>query len=145
MHQMRSRNVTFRLGEAVEAIAVADGPTRKAVLGLASGKRIVADMVLLSAGRVPATASLNLAAAGIATDARGRLSVDAQFRTSTPHVFAAGDVLGLPEPGRDLVRAGPARRVRGVRRRGRADGHPLPDRHLRDPGDLDGSAPPSMS
>ena len=96
MHQMRSRNVTFRLGEAVESIAVSEGPPRKAVLGLESGKRIVTDMVLLSAGRVPATAALNLAAAGIEADARGRLTVDERFRTSTPHIYAAGDVLGYP-------------------------------------------------
>src|SRR5262245_28344939 len=96
LHQMRSRNVTFRLGEAVASVAVSDGPPRRAVIQLESGKRITTDMVLLSAGRVPATGTLALEKAGLAVDARGRLAVDAQFRTAVPHIFAAGDVLGYP-------------------------------------------------
>jgi NAD(P) transhydrogenase len=96
IHQMRSRNVTFRFGETVASLAVSAEAPPRAVLNLESGKRIVADMVLFSAGRVPATASLNLAAAGIATDARARLTVDEFFRTAVPHIFAAGDVIGYP-------------------------------------------------
>lgn len=96
LHQMRGRNVTLRLGEAVETIDLAAGPPRRAVLTLESGKRIVSDAVLFSAGRVAATEALDLAAAGLAADARGRLQVDAQFRTRQPHIFAAGDVIGYP-------------------------------------------------
>ena len=65
LHQMRSRNVTFRLGEAVASIAVESNPTPRAVLLLESGKRIVSDVVLFSAGRVSATDRLNLGAAGL--------------------------------------------------------------------------------
>lgn len=96
LHQMRSRNVTLRFGETVDAMALADGPPRKAVLHLESGKRIVSDMVLFSAGRVAATDALNLDAAGLTADERGRVAVDEQFRTAVPHIFAAGDVLGYP-------------------------------------------------
>jgi NAD(P) transhydrogenase len=96
IHQMRSRNVTFRLGEAVASLALSAEPPARAVLNLESGKRIVADMVLFSAGRMAATESLNLAAAGLAADERGRLTVDACFRTVVPHIFAAGDVIGYP-------------------------------------------------
>jgi len=96
IHQMRSRNVTFRFGETVASLALSAEPPPRAVLNLESGKRIVADMVLFSAGRVPATAALNLAAAGLATDARARLTVDECFRTAVPHIFAAGDVIGYP-------------------------------------------------
>jgi NAD(P) transhydrogenase len=96
VHQLRNRNVTFRFGEAVEALSITEEPPRRAVLVLESGKRIVADMVLFSAGRIAATTSLNLEAAGLRADGRGRLSVDAQFRTPVPHIFAAGDVIGYP-------------------------------------------------
>jgi NAD(P) transhydrogenase len=96
IHQMRKRNVSFRFGEAVEHLEVADGPPRRAVLRLESGKRIVADMALFSVGRTGATETLDLANAGLAADARGRIQVDAQFRTSVPHIFAAGDVIGYP-------------------------------------------------
>jgi NAD(P) transhydrogenase len=96
LHQMRSRNVTFRLGEAVASIAVESSPTPRAVLLLESGKRIVSDVVLFSAGRVSATDRLNLGAAGLLTDERGRLKVDETFCTTVPHIFAAGDVIGYP-------------------------------------------------
>jgi NAD(P) transhydrogenase len=96
LHQMRSRNVTLRLGEAVETIDLAEGPPRKAVITLESGKRIVTDTVLFSAGRTAATGALDLAAAGLEADPRGRIRVDASFRTAVPHVFAAGDVIGYP-------------------------------------------------
>ena len=102
IHQMRERNVTFRFGEAVESIEVADGPPRRAVLHLESGKRIVTDMVLFSAGRIAATDALDLAAAGLAADERGRMTVDDAFRTAVPNIFAAGDVIGYPEPRRHL-------------------------------------------
>jgi NAD(P) transhydrogenase len=96
IHQMRKRNVFFRLGEAVESLEADGGPMPRAVLKLESGKRIVADAALFSVGRVGATASLALTNAGLAADARGRITVDAQFRTSVPHIFAAGDVIGYP-------------------------------------------------
>jgi NAD(P) transhydrogenase len=96
IHQMRKRNVNFRFGEAVESVTANDGPPRRAVLQLESGKRIVADMALFSVGRVGATDDLSLEKAGLAADDRGRIAVDAQFRTAVPHVFAAGDVIGYP-------------------------------------------------
>ncbi len=96
IHQMRNRNVTFRFGEAVERFEVSAGPPRRGVLFLESGKRVVSDLVLFSAGRAGAIAELNLAAAGLAADERGRLAVDADFRTAVPHIYAAGDVIGYP-------------------------------------------------
>jgi len=95
IHQLRNHNVVFRLGEAVETLAVTEAP-RRAVLCLESGKRITADMVLFSAGRIAATDRLNLPAAGLTSDGRGRIAVDAEFRTAVPHIFGAGDVIGYP-------------------------------------------------
>src|SRR5262249_21402517 len=96
MHQLRHRNVTFRLGEAVESLAVTAEAPLRAVLNLESGKRLVADAVLFSAGRLASTDSLDLSQAGLSADDRGRLKVDESFRTSVPHIFAAGDVIGYP-------------------------------------------------
>jgi NAD(P) transhydrogenase len=96
IHQMRKRNVTFRFGETVERFEVSAGPPRRGVLFLESGKRIVSDLVLFSAGRTGATDGLNLPAAGLKVDERGRLVVDADFRTVVPHIYAAGDVIGYP-------------------------------------------------
>ena len=96
IHQMRSRNVTFRLGEAVDRIDISEGPPRRALIQLESGKRLVSDLVLFSIGRLGATKELQLDTIGIESDHRGRLSVDAQYRTKYPHIFAAGDVIGYP-------------------------------------------------
>ena len=96
MHQMRNRNVTFRLGEAVEKLEVIDGQPRHAIATLESGKRVVAESVLYSVGRIGAANGLNLGAAGLSADKQGRLTVDGQFRTEVPHIFAAGDVIGYP-------------------------------------------------
>jgi NAD(P) transhydrogenase len=96
IYQMRSANVTFRLGEAVERIEVTRTEPRRAAITLESGKHIVTDLLLFSVGRLGATKDLNLAAAGLTADERGRLTVDPEFRTSVPHIYAAGDVIGYP-------------------------------------------------
>ena len=96
MHQMRDRNVIFRMQEAVAGIEITDGSPRRVVVLLDSGKRIASDLVLFCAGRLAVTDQLNLPAAGLTADDRGRLKVDASFRTSVPHIFAAGDVIGYP-------------------------------------------------
>jgi NAD(P) transhydrogenase len=80
----------------VRSLEVRPGPPRKGVVQLESGKHVVADVVLFSVGRVGATAELRLEAAGLVADERGRLAVDAAFRTPVPHIYAAGDVIGYP-------------------------------------------------
>jgi NAD(P) transhydrogenase len=47
-------------------------------------------------GRQGATDKLNLAAAGLKADERGRLKVNADFQTDTPNIYAVGDVIGFP-------------------------------------------------
>jgi len=96
LHQMRKRNVMYRPGEAVARLEITEGPPKRVVLELESGKRMVSDLVLFAVGRIGATDTLNLEAAGLTADDRGRLKVDEQFRTTVPHIFAAGDVVGYP-------------------------------------------------
>ena len=43
-----------------------------------------------------ATGDLNLEAAGLEADSRGRLTVNLNYQTSVPHIYAAGDVIGFP-------------------------------------------------
>jgi NAD(P) transhydrogenase len=63
----------------------------------ADGRRITSDMVLFAAGRVGATDGLNLAAAGLSVDHRGRIAVEPKtMQTAIPHIYAAGDVIGFP-------------------------------------------------
>jgi NAD(P) transhydrogenase len=92
-YHLRGLGLAFRLGEEVDGV---ERTGAGAVTRLRSGKRIPSDAVLFAAGREGATGTLNLAAAGLAADARGRIAVDADHRTSQPHIFAAGDVVGFP-------------------------------------------------
>ncbi|HGM5453931.1 reactive chlorine resistance oxidoreductase RclA [Serratia marcescens] len=55
------------------------------------------DALLVAAGRAPNTAGLQLARAGVETDERGAVRVDAQLRSSVPHIWALGDVNGGPQ------------------------------------------------
>jgi len=96
LHQMRNAGVTFRLGEAVERLEIVEKPSRGVMIFLESGKRLVSDLTLFSAGRQGATDRLSLSAAGLKVDDRGRLAVDREYRTNVPHIFAAGDVIGFP-------------------------------------------------
>ena len=66
------------------------------LLELESGKKITSDLALFAIGRIGATDTLNLPAAGLTADERGRVKVDEHFRTAVPHIFAAGDVVGYP-------------------------------------------------
>ena len=63
---------------------------------LDSGKRIISETLLYAVGRSGATEDLNLEAAGLGADDRGRLRVDERYRTSRPHIYAVGDVIGFP-------------------------------------------------
>ncbi|MEO6063046.1 MAG: Si-specific NAD(P)(+) transhydrogenase [Thermoflexales bacterium] len=97
-YQLRMNKVTLRLGEEVrqiEPIQEAVGRTRVRI-SLQSGKQIVTDKALYSVGRTGATARLNLPAAGVAADDRGRIKVNAQYQTSVPNIYAAGDIIGFP-------------------------------------------------
>ncbi len=96
IHQMRKADVTFRCGEAVERIEVVEVPQRKGLIELESGKHIVADVVLFSAGRIGSTEDLNLESVGLQADERGRMKVDENHRTATENIYAAGDVIGFP-------------------------------------------------
>lgn len=51
-------------------------------------------MILVAAGRRPATAGLDLARAGVFTNPDGYIDTDDRLRTSNKQIYAAGDVLG---------------------------------------------------
>ncbi len=95
VYNARSMGVTFRLGENVAEVRRV-GETSVAV-ELESGKRILGETVLFSVGRQGDSASLNLDAAGLEPDKRGRIIADpATFQTAVPHIYAVGDIVGFP-------------------------------------------------
>ncbi|MFE9675583.1 Si-specific NAD(P)(+) transhydrogenase [Streptomyces sp. NPDC006259] len=92
-YHLRDLAVTFRFGETVAAV---ERHARGTLTVLESGKKIPADAVMYSAGRQGLTEELELANAGLAADARGRITVDEYYRTQVPHIYAVGDVIGFP-------------------------------------------------
>jgi len=93
-YHLRDRRVTLRLNEEVESVE--ETPDGKMVAILESKKKITADALLYAVGRQGNVDDLNLAAVGIEADTRGRIPVDAQYRTKQPNIFAVGDVIGFP-------------------------------------------------
>jgi pyruvate/2-oxoglutarate dehydrogenase complex dihydrolipoamide dehydrogenase (E3) component len=59
-------------------------------------KSVRAEKILQALGRTPNTDGLNLEAAGVKRGKKG-IEVNAEMRTSQPHIFAVGDVNGLHE------------------------------------------------
>ena len=93
-HHLRSQWVTLWLGEEVTSCAVLPGGRVKTML--ASGKVITTEKTLHAIGRQGATAGLNLAAAGLETDKRGKVTINEHYQTAVPHIYAVGDVVGFP-------------------------------------------------
>ncbi|HEX5615267.1 MAG TPA: Si-specific NAD(P)(+) transhydrogenase [Acidimicrobiia bacterium] len=91
--RLRDLAVSFRLGEEVAAVEVRG---ERALTTLCSGKQMVSDLVLYSAGRHGVTDALRLDRAGLAADDRGRLVVGPTYRTAVDHIYAVGDVIGFP-------------------------------------------------
>jgi pyruvate/2-oxoglutarate dehydrogenase complex dihydrolipoamide dehydrogenase (E3) component len=93
---LEREGVKFHLSVHCAKAALGNGGSRVRVALNASGvaHEIEGTHVLAAIGRRPNTDSLGLEHAGIATDARGYISVDEQLRTSVPGIWALGDVNG---------------------------------------------------
>jgi len=92
-YHLRDLAVTFRFGETVSSV---EARPEGAIATLLSGKKIPAETVMYSAGRQGASDALNLEAAALSADQRGRIKVDEVFRTEVPHIYAVGDIIGFP-------------------------------------------------
>ncbi len=94
---LRGQGATVHAPAQVLAVE-RDGDVRR-IRVTVDGTEVVieADEVLVATGRRPNTAGLGLQVAGVATDARGAVVTDAQLRTTSPRVWAAGDVTGAPQ------------------------------------------------
>ena len=79
-----------------EAFASVEARERDVVLSLKSGRKIKSDVLLWANGRTGNSDALAVDKAGLEANARGQIKVDATFRTSVPHLYAAGDIIGPP-------------------------------------------------
>jgi NAD(P) transhydrogenase len=93
-YHLRDARVTLRLGEEVESVE--ELPPDTVVANLESKKRVSGDALLYAVGRQGNVDDLDLTAAGLEADSRGRIAVDESYRTKVDHIFAVGDVVGFP-------------------------------------------------
>lgn len=93
-HEIRENGVDLRLGSPIEKV---EDRGNHVEVSLKNGRHVRSEVLLFAAGRMGATAKLNLGAAGLDTDHRGRLTVDRKtYQTAVPHIYATGDVIGHP-------------------------------------------------
>ena len=85
----------FKLGYKVTSAKVGTDGVALTVEPAKGGdaETVKADVVLLAIGRYAYTEGLNLAAAGVETDERGRVKINNHFETNVPGVYAIGDVV----------------------------------------------------
>ena len=92
-YHLRDQGVLIRHQEEMEKVETRDDCV---VLHLKSGKRLRADIFLWANGRTGNTQNMGLEALGIQTDSRGNIPVNDAYQTSVPHIYAVGDVVGIP-------------------------------------------------
>ncbi len=91
---LEAEGIDLRLDASLERVVRgADGLVTVSVGGPRPGD-VVADRVLVAAGRRPRTADLGLDTVGVELDDDGSVRVDATMRTTGRRIFAVGDVAG---------------------------------------------------
>lgn len=89
---LRADGVQVRTGVALASVEAAAEQVH-----LDDGATVAYDRLLVAFGRAPRTGGLGLEAAGVATDDKGFVRVDARLRTTHPRIWAAGDLTGHPQ------------------------------------------------
>lgn len=91
---LKKNNFEFYLSHKVKEVT-AKGKTVTVKADNAKGEELVleGDYVLVAVGRKPYTENLGLDKAGVKTDDRGRIEVDAHLQTGVAGIYAIGDVI----------------------------------------------------
>jgi dihydrolipoamide dehydrogenase len=85
------QGLTFKLGTKVTSVTAAG---KTCTITMEGAEPITCDRVLVAVGRKPCTDNLGLAEAGVQTDKRGFIQVNAGYQTTASGVYAVGDVIG---------------------------------------------------
>lgn len=91
---LKARGVTVMTGVQVASVEEAGDHAVVSVKDGGETIRLEADAILVATGRRPNTAGLGLENAGVELNARGGVIVDDSLRTTAPHIYAMGDVVG---------------------------------------------------
>ncbi|RMG39604.1 MAG: Si-specific NAD(P)(+) transhydrogenase [Candidatus Dadabacteria bacterium] len=93
-YKLREQKVAIITNDKV--VRCSKAPDGRAVTYLESGKRIVTEKLLVSAGRVGNVERLDLQNIGLEADQRGRIKVNDHYQTDVENVYAVGDIIGFP-------------------------------------------------
>jgi len=92
---LKKQKITLYTGSSVQSIEA----NSQEVTVKASGKKgelaVTTDLVLMAAGRRPASSGFGLEELGVATE-RGFIKVDADYQTNVAGIYAIGDIIGQP-------------------------------------------------
>jgi glutathione reductase (NADPH) len=89
LHEMKMHNIAAHL---LTVITRLDKTPTGILVTCNAGQSFETDCVLFATGRKPLTDAIGVTDLGIAVDRDGAIIVDAEDRTSIPHIFAIGDV-----------------------------------------------------
>ncbi|WP_224961337.1 dihydrolipoyl dehydrogenase [Geomonas subterranea] len=95
LRSLKKQGMTFMLGAKVAGVEKKDGKLLARVEAEGETTEIACDKVLVAVGRRPLTAGLNLEGIGVRMDG-SRISVDADYATSVPGIYALGDLIAGP-------------------------------------------------
>lgn len=93
---LTAQGMTFHLSSKVTNANVSDSVTLQVSSADKGESQITGDVVLVCIGRRPYTQGLQLEKAGITLTPKGLIPVSGSFRTTTPHIYAIGDVIDGP-------------------------------------------------
>ena len=96
VEQMKRDEIEILFNTAIQTMTVPKEREKPIEISLKNEKVLNVDMFLYAAGRNGGTNFLKCENAGIKVGKRELLEVDSQYRTSVPHIFAVGDVIGFP-------------------------------------------------
>jgi mercuric reductase len=95
-HLLEDEGIKIETGVRVTKVATQAGVKTLFYNNNTGERSVVVDQILVAAGKLANSLSLNLESAGVVVDRKGRVVTEITLQTSQPHIYAVGDVTNLP-------------------------------------------------
>jgi dihydrolipoamide dehydrogenase len=96
MRSLKKQGIAFRMETKVTGCVKKDGRAVVTIEANGASAELLCDKVLVAVGRKPLLDELGLAEAGVKLDEHGRITVDDNYQTSAPGIYAVGDLIEGP-------------------------------------------------